>query len=267
MINESAAPVTCDLVGGVAHLTLNRADKRNALDRPTIQALHAEVTRCADDPAVRVLQFSGAGKTFCAGADLQEMQLQVHASEIDNLDHAKQLARLLGAIDACHKPTLARVNGDGYGGALGLIAVCDIVVVADDAQFAFTEVRLGIIPAVISPFVLGKMIESAALRYFMSAEFMSAQKLKEVGLAHEVVAAGQLDAACKGITEAIMRGAPGAIAAAKSLVRDIAHAPARDRAATSLAMAARLARLRVQPEAREGFEAFFAKRKPDWRLN
>lgn len=259
------APVTIELSGGTAHLTLNRPDKRNALDGATIDALSAALERCAKDPAVRLLQLTGAGNVFCAGADLGEMQAQAQASEAQNLAHAKKLASLLGVLDGWPKPTLARVNGDGFGGALGLIAACDIVVVAEGAKFAFTEVRLGIIPAVVSPFVLAKISESAALRYFLTAETMSAAALKDVGLAHEVVSADALDAACHRISEAILKGAPGALIAAKALIRDVAHRSAADRAEASIQMAARLARLRVQEEAQEGFSAFFAKRKANWR--
>jgi len=160
---------------------------------------------------------------------------------------------------------VARVNGDGYGGALGLIAACDIVIAAEGAKFAFTEVRLGIIPAVVSPFVLGKISESAALRYFLTAETMSAATLKEMGLVHEVVPAEALDAACNRISDAVLKGAPGALSEAKALIRDAAHRSAEGRASASIRMAARLAKLRVKPEAQEGFNAFFGKRKPNWR--
>src|SRR5580704_1305156 len=179
--------------GGVAHITLNRPDKRNALDGATISALGAALEHCAGNPGVRMLQLTGAGNVFCAGADLGEMQAQAHASEAENLAHAQKLAGVLIALDSFPKPTLAKVNGDGYGGALGLIAACDIVVAVDAAKFAFTEVRLGIIPAVVSPFVLGKFGESAALRYFLTAEVFSAATLRQLGLAHEVVAADELD--------------------------------------------------------------------------
>jgi methylglutaconyl-CoA hydratase len=259
------ALVTIEVSGGVAQLTLNRPDKRNALDGATIGALSAALERCANDPMVRMLQLTGAGNVFCAGADLGEMQAQAQASEAQNLAHAQKLASLLGALDAWPKPTLARVNGDGYGGALGLIAACDIVVVEEGAKFAFTEVRLGIIPAVVSPFVLGKIGESAALRYFLTAETMTAATLKDIGLAHEVVSAEALDPACHRIADAILKGAPGALAEAKALIRDIAHRSASERAEASLRMAARLARLRVKSEAQEGFSAFFARRKAHWR--
>jgi methylglutaconyl-CoA hydratase len=251
----------------VAHVTLNRPDKRNALDRATVAALTTELRHCAADAAVRVVQITGAGKVFCAGADLGEMQAQAAASEAANLADAEQLATLLGVLDSMPKPTLARVNGDGYGGALGLMAACDIVVAVDSARFAFTEVRLGIIPAVISPFVLGKIGEQAARRYFLTAEALSAAALKELGLVHEVVADSLLDTGCARITEALLQGAPGAQAQAKVLIRDMAHAAAGDRAAASMEAAGRLARLRVQEEAREGFSAFFNKRKPGWRPN
>jgi methylglutaconyl-CoA hydratase len=252
---------------GVAHVTLNRPDKRNALDRATIAALTAELRHCAADPAVRVVQITGTGKVFCAGADLGEMQAQAGASEAANLADAEQLATLLTVLDSMPKPTLARVNGDGYGGALGLMAACDIVVAVDSARFAFTEVRLGIIPAVISPFVLGKIGERAARRYFLTAEALNAATLKELGLVHEVVADGLLDTVCTRITEVLLQGAPRAQAQAKILIRDMAHPAAGDRAAASMEAAERLARLRVQEEAQEGFSAFFNKRKPGWRPN
>jgi methylglutaconyl-CoA hydratase len=235
------------------------------LDRATVSALTAELRRCAADTAVRVVQITGSGVAFCAGADLAEMQAQAQASEADNLADAERLATLLTELDALPKPTLARVNGDGYGGALGLLGACDIVVAADSAKFAFTEVRLGLIPAVISPFVVNKMGESAARRYFLTAETLSAMTLKKLGLVHEVVAAQQLDDACAAITQSLLKGAPLALAEAKSLIREMAHRSALDRPGAALDMAARLARLRVAPEAREGFSAFFAKRKASWR--
>jgi methylglutaconyl-CoA hydratase len=262
---SSRAPVATRVAGGVAHVTLDRPEKRNALDSATIAALSSALERCAGDPAVRVVQLSGAGAVFCAGADLAEMQAQAAASEAENLAHARNLAALLSALDSFPKPTLARVNGDGYGGALGLIAACDIVIAVESAKFAFTEVRLGIIPAVVSPFVLGKIGESAALRYFLTAETITSARLVELGLAHEAVPAEALDAACARMTDAILKGAPAALCEAKLLIREVAHGSARNRAGASNEMAARLARLRVQAEAQEGFAAFFAKRKPAWR--
>ena len=258
-----SAPVLTTVAEGVAKITLSRPEKRNALDRATIAALSSELQACAGDPAVRVVQITGAGDVFCAGADLTEMQAQ--AGEAANLADAEQLAAMLAVLDSMPKPTLARVNGDGYGGALGLIGACDIVVAVDTAKFAFTEVRLGIIPAVISPFVLGKIGESAARRYFLTAETLTAATLRELGLVHEVVPTGQLDSGCTRFIDALLKGAPEAEAQAKVLIRDVAHGSARTRAAASIEAASRLARLRVQAEAREGFSAFFAKRKASWR--
>ena len=258
------SPVTTAISGGVAQVALNRPDKRNALDRATLVQLGDALARCAADTNVRLVQLTGTGNVFCAGADLAEMQAQAHASEAENLANARNLAKVLSALDSFPKPTLARVNGDGYGGALGLIAACDIVVAVDSAKFAFTEVRLGIIPAVVSPFVLAKIGERAALRYFLTAETMSAATLKQIGLAHETVPADALDATCAGIIDAILRGAPGAQAAAKVLIRDAQQAPSQ-RGVAAMDMATRLAKLRVQAEAQEGFAAFFAKRKPNWR--
>jgi methylglutaconyl-CoA hydratase len=260
-----SASVLTTIAGGVAEITLNRPEKRNALDRATVAALSLELQACAGNAAVRLVQITGAGNVFSAGADLTEMQAQVHAGEAANLADAEQLATMLGVLDSMPKPTLARVNGDGYGGALGLLGACDIVVAVDTAKFAFTEVRLGIIPAVISPFVLGKIGESAARRYFLTAETLTSATLEELGLVHEVVPAEMLDAACALITEALLKGAPRAQAEAKVLIRDVAHGNARNRAASSVDAAGRLARLRVQAEAQEGFSAFFAKRKASWR--
>ena len=259
--------VLSHLEGGVAALTLNRPEKRNALDRDTIESLTRALRACAEDEQVRVVKLTGAGAVFCAGADLGEMQAQAHATEAENLSHARKLSELLGLLYALPKPTLARVNGDGYGGALGLIGACDVVVAVDTAKFAFTEVRLGIVPAVISPFVVGKMGEAQALRYFLSADTLSTKDLQHVGLAHEVVSEAALDSACKLIEQSFLKGAPGALSAAKSLIKDVARRAPAERAQASLEMAERLARLRVQGEAQEGFKAFFEKRKPKWRLD
>ncbi|HEX3846875.1 MAG TPA: enoyl-CoA hydratase-related protein [Steroidobacteraceae bacterium] len=261
----STAAVVNATLSGVAHITLNRPEKRNALDRGTIAALTRELGRCGADASVRAVLLTGAGDVFCAGADLAEMQAQAQASEADNLGDAEALASMLATLDALPKPTIARVNGDGYGGALGLLACCDIVIVADHAKFAFTEVRLGIIPAVISPFVLGKIGERAARRYFLTSETLTAASLLEMGLAHEVVPAGALDQRCAQVLDALKRGAPTAQAEAKRLVRDMTRVAPEDRPAASRDAAGRLARLRVQGEAREGFSAFFGKRKPTWR--
>ncbi len=257
--------VLASTVAGVAQIALNRPAKRNALDRATIAALCVELQRCAHDPRVRVVQITGVGEVFCAGADLGEMQAQAQAAEADNLKDAEALAAMLCILDSLPKPTLARVNGDGYGGALGILAACDIVVASDAAKFAFTEVRLGIIPAVISPFVLGKIGEGAARRYFLTAEALTSADLKGLGLVHEVVPLAELDAACGRITEALQKGAPGAEAEAKALIREVAQVAAPNRAAASRDAAARLARLRIQAEAQEGFSAFFGKRKASWR--
>jgi methylglutaconyl-CoA hydratase len=257
--------VEVSLAGGVARVTINRPDKRNALSRSAIEALTTELERLAADPAARVVVLTGAGDVFSAGADLVEMRAQAQAPEQDNLAHARTLARLLGTLDALPKPTVARVNGDGYGGALGLIAACDMVVVADRARFAFTEVRLGIIPAVISPFVLARIGEHAARRYFLTADTLSANELQAIGLAHQVVARDALDATCERYVQSLLKGAPGALAEAKRLIRDMSPGAPTDRLAASEEAARRLARLRVAPEAQEGFNAFFEKRKPTWR--
>jgi methylglutaconyl-CoA hydratase len=262
----SAAPLRVARHGATLRLTLDRPDKRNALDRATIDALSGELLRSAQDDGVRVVEITGAGDVFCAGADLAEMRAQVDATEAQNLEHAARLARLLGTLDSLPKPTVAIVNGDGYGGALGLIACCDVVIAVDTAGFAFSEIRLGLVPAMISPFVLEKMPLSAARRYFLTGERLTAAELRHHGLVHEVVAVGDMDSTCARIRRALLDAAPRAQGHAKALLRDVAH-PGADRGAQSLKLAALLARLRVQPEAREGFDAFFGKRPPSWRVD
>ena len=253
------AAVLTDLRLGVAHLTINRPDKRNALNRATIAALSAELRRCADDPAVRVVQLTGAGEVFCAGADLGEMQSQAKAGQADNLKDAEQLAAMLALLDAIPKPTLARVNGDGYGGALGLLGARDIAG-HDAAKLALP--RCGsIIPAVISVRPRQDGERCTALLDGRDAERAGGAGncwcMKQT--------ADQLDMACARITEALLKGAPKAQAEAKRLIRDVAQGAAQNRAAASKDAAARLAGLRVQAEAQEGFSAFFAKRKASWR--
>lgn len=258
--------VHTSIASGIGRITIDRPGQRNALDRATVTALAAALEDCASDAAVRIVRITGAGAAFCAGADLKEMQARTASGEDAYAADARALADMLATLDSLPKPTLARINGDGYGGALGLIAACDIAVASEHAIFAFTEVRLGIIPAVISPFVLAKIGESAARRYFLTAETLTAERLRELGLVHQVVPAADLDRACEAFEQALLEGAPGAQTEAKRLVRDVSREACRDRAATAVEMGARLARLRVQGEAREGFDAFFHKRKPSWRL-
>jgi methylglutaconyl-CoA hydratase len=255
------------IVSGVGRITIDRASKRNALDRATVAGLTAALEACAVDPGVRVVQITGAGAAFCAGADLMEMSAQIAASEDANLADARGLATLLSTLDSLPKPTIARVNGDGYGGALGLIAACDIAIAVNSAKFAFTEVRLGIIPAVISPFVLAKIGESAARRYFLTSETLTAPQMKQIQLIHEVTLADDLDSSCARIADALLKAAPGAIAEAKALIRDVSGRAPAERANASADMAQRLARLRVGPEGQEGMQAFFDNRKPSWRCN
>jgi len=248
---------------GITWITLARPEVRNAFDADLVAQLNAILGDI--DPTTRAVVLRSEGEAFCAGADLNWMRGMADFSLAENVADSRALAQMFRALDELPMPLLARVQGAAIGGGCGLVAVADVAVASTESVYAFTEVRLGIIPAVVSPFVLGKIGESAARRYFLTAETLTAAMLKALGLVHEVVSRGQLDACCRRITEALLRAAPGALSEAKTLIRDVASTAASQRAAASLEAAARLARLRVQGEAQEGFGAFFAKRKAAWR--
>jgi len=246
----------------VAWVWMARPALHNAFDEGLIAALDEALATLDADPSVRVIVLAGEGRSFSAGADLRWMQRQGEAAEADNLDDARRLAALFRRIAECRKPTVARVQGAALGGGMGLACACDVCVASEDASFATTEVRLGLIPAVIGPYVLRAIGARQALRYFQSGERIPAARARELGLVHELVERESLDARLDEILEALLAGGPQAQAAAKALVRDLSLRPLD---LTLIAdTAARIARLRATPEAREGLEAFLAKRAPDW---
>jgi len=237
--------------GPVLRVTLARPQRRNAFDAELIAEL-AEAF--ADVGEARAVVLAGDGPSFSAGADIEWMRASVELSEDENVAEALRLRRMLLALDSCPAPVLARVHGAAIGGAAGLVACADVAVAAEDAIFAFSEVKLGIIPAVISPFVLAKIGPSAARRYFLTGERFDAGTALRIGLVHEVAA--DVDAACERVLGELLSGGPEAVRAAKRLVLD---APLGDETAV------RIAERRASAEGQEGLRAFLEKRAPAWR--
>lgn len=246
---------------GVATLTLNTPERHNALAPRMIAELHEAADALAVDSAVRVVVLTGAGKSFCAGGDLAWMRAQFEATREQRIAEARKLARMLGALNELPKPLIGRINGQAYGGGMGMLSVCDVCVAVEEARFGFTEARLGLVPATISPYVLARMGEGMARRVFMSARLFDAAEARDLGLVARTVPAAGLDAAVEAEIAPWLACAPGAVAASKRLARSLG--PAIDRATVERTIAA-LADAWEEPEAHEGVAAFFARRKPRW---
>jgi len=212
--------------------------------------------------AVRAIVLAANGPSFCAGADLNWMKKMAGYSHDENHADAMRLAEMLRTIYLCPKPTVARVQGDCYAGGMGLVAACDIVVASETAGFCLSEVKLGLIPATISPYVIKAMGEQAARRYFLTAERFDATEAQRIGVAHAVVAPEALDATVAGIVKALVNNSPHAVRQAKTLVREIVGQPVDD--ALLLDTAGRIAAIRASTEGREGVASFLEKRKPTW---
>jgi methylglutaconyl-CoA hydratase len=248
---------------GVATLTLNRPAVHNAFDERIIAELTAILSRIQLDPAVRVVVLTGSGKSFSAGGDLGWMQRMAAYSEAENYADAQALARLLRTLNELPQPTVARVNGAAFAGGLGLICCCDIAIAAAEAVFSISEVRLGLVPSTISPYVVAAIGARAARRYFLTAERFPAAEAQRIGLVHEVVPRAELDAAVARILDELLQNAAGAQARSKRLVAEVVDRPMTDSLAALTARA--IAEARASAEAREGLAAFFEKRKPAWR--
>jgi len=248
----------------VEYLTLNRPDVRNAFNEHVIAELSAwaaDTREAAARHDVRAVVFAGAGKTFCAGADVTWMSKTVHYTEDENLRDAMAMSRMFAAINELPVAVIGRVQGAALGGGAGLAAVCDIVVAEDAALFGFTETKLGILPAVISPFALAKIGQAAARELFLTGARFSAARAREIGLVHEVVAAADLDRAVGRHVQELLSAGPEAVAAAKALIPKVWGLPIADAMPiTAAAIAAR----RVSPEGQEGLRAFLEKRKARW---
>lgn len=250
---------------GVVTLTLNRPRVHNAFNDALIAALTARLSALQRDETVRVVVLTGAGKTFSAGADLNWMRSMAEFTEEDNVEDALALAELMALLDRLAKPTVARVNGPVFGGGVGLVACCDVALGTPRARMALTEVRLGLVPAVIAPYVVRAMGARQARRYFQTAEVMEAEAARAVGLLHEVATEEELDARVGAVVEALLAAGPQALAAAKEVVAMSAEAEGTAAAALKRRTAEIIAQLRVSAEGQEGLSAFLEKRRPGWK--
>lgn len=248
---------------GIAAVTMNRGAVHNAFNEDVIAALTDAFRRVGDDPKVRAVLLRGEGKSFSAGADLGWMKRMAGYGHEENVADAMGLATMLRTLDECPKPTIAVVRGAAYGGGVGLIAACDIAIASDTASFALTEVRLGLIPAVISPYVVAAMGERACRRYFLTGERFSAEEALRFGLLHEVVGPEDLEDRVDVVVQKLLESGPDATRAAKELIRAVARRPLTDEVVRDTAE--RIARQRAGAEGREGVGAFLDKREPSWR--
>lgn len=254
--------LTIAIADKVATVTLNRPELRNAFNEHAIAELALAFDELGRNEMVRAIVLAANGPAFCAGADLNWMKKMAGYSHDENQQDAMRLADMLRTIYLCPKPTVAKVQGDCYAGGMGLVAACDIVVAVDTAGFCLSEVKLGLIPATISPYVIKAMGEQAARRYFLTAERFDAIEARRIGFAHEVVAADALDATVASIVKALVNNSPNAVKEAKTLVRDIVGQPVDD--ALLADTAGRIAVIRSSLEGREGVASFLEKRKPTW---
>lgn len=250
--------------GPVEYLTLNRPDVRNAFNEQVIQELAAWAAAVSADDELRVAVLAGAGTAFCAGADLTWMNSMTSYTHAENVRDATAMARMYAALDRLPIPLVGRIHGAALGGGAGLVAVCDIVVADDETVFGFTEVKLGILPAVVSPYVLAKIGASAARELFLTGMRFDASRAKEIGLVHAVVPADRLDARVAAYVHEILSAAPEAIATAKELLKKVSGRLVQD---TIGLTADTIAARRVSPEGQEGMRAFLEKRRASWNVS
>ena len=248
---------------GAAWITLARPEKHNAFDGQLIAELTAVLRDCERDESVTSIVLAAEGANFSAGADLQWMRRAAAQTRGQNVADAQGLATLMRTLDELARPTLALVHGATFGGGVGLVACCDIAIAAPDATFCFSETRLGLIPAVISPFVIAAIGARNARRYFQTAEVFGAESARQMGLVNEVLPQSALRERALGLAKSLAATAPNAKAAAKRLIRTVAGRPVDDDLCEMTARA--IADTRASDEAREGIAAFFEKRKPRWR--
>jgi methylglutaconyl-CoA hydratase len=256
--------LTTERDGAVEYVTLNRPEVRNALNAELVAELSAWAASAGDAARrreIRAAVVRGAGPAFCAGADAKWMAGTIAYTEDENRRDAHKLVAMFQALDELPVPLIARVHGTALGGGAGLVAVCDIAIAAEDADFGFTEVKLGLVPAVISPFVLGKIGRSAARELFLTGGRFPAARAREIGLVHRVVASSQLDAEVTTTVREILTASPAAVAMAKALIRQVWSEGPEEAAATT---AAAIAKARVSADGQEGLRAFLEKRTPNW---
>jgi len=249
---------------GVARVTLNRPEVHNAFDDTLVATLTGLFTELQARPDVRVVILTGAGSSFSSGADISWMKSMADYSEERNYEDALQLAELMATLNNLTKPTVARVNGHVFGGGVGLVACCDIAVASSDARFCLSEVRLGLVPAVISPYVIGAIGARHARRFFQSGEAMTAKMARRIGLIHEVARGGRLDSAVQHQVELLLKGGPLAQRESKELVHTVIGHPISADLALKMRTAEIIAQMRVSEEGQEGLKAFLEKRPPGW---
>ena len=247
---------------GVAELVLNRAEVHNAFDDNMIAELIDALNSLAANPAVRLLQLKSLGKNFSAGADLNWMRSMAEKNYQQNLEDAGQLAQLMRLLDSFPAPTIALVQGAAFGGALGLVSCCDIALAEQGASFCLSEVKIGLIPAVISPYVMRAIGERASRRYFLTAERFDAATALNLGLVHQVVETGGLDAAAEHFVGILLNNSPAALRSAKELMAAVHNQPINQRLIADTSE--RIAAIRVSAEGQEGLTAFLQKRTPAW---
>lgn len=254
--------LTVEVSGPVATITLAQPEVRNAFSDEVIAQITQAFRSVAARDDVRAIVLAAQGPAFCAGANLHWMRRMADYSDEENRLDAGLLAEMLHVIYTCPQPTIARVQGDVYAGGLGLVAACDMAVAADSAGFCLSEVKIGLIPATIGPYVIRAMGARAAHRYFLTGERFSAAEAQRIGLVHEVVAADQLDAMVDQWLKHLVNAGPAAVRACKRLVQDVAGQTI-DAALTASTVEA-IARIRASDEGKEGVQAFLGKRKPSW---
>ena len=247
---------------GVARIWLNRPDLRNAMNDVLIGELTRAVRAAVEDPAVRVIVMGGRGTAFCAGGDLAWMKRAREMTPEEARKDSGNLAGVLRMLYESPKPTVARVHGPAFAGGMGLVTACDIAVTSTEAKVCLSEVKLGLIPAMISPYVIRKMGETQARRYFLTGEVFDAAEAARIGMVSVLTEAADLDDRLGAIVRALLQGGPRAMGECKQLIRDVAGQPIDD--ALTADTAARIARVRASDEAQEGNGAFFDKRKPNW---
>lgn len=253
-----------EIARGFATVTLNRPEVRNAFNELVIAELTEVFGQLGQSPKVRVIVLAANGPAFCAGADLNWMKKMSTYSEQENLVDAQKLAEMMHQIYACPKPVIAKVQGDCYAGGMGLVAACDIAVAAEQVQFCLSEVKLGLSPATISPYVIKAMGANAARRYFVTAERFSTQEAHRIGFVHEVVTEEKLDETVAQLVKSIVNNSPNAVMETKRLVADVTSA--KIDAELMAYTAERIAAIRTSEEGREGVASFLEKRKPNWLM-